>query len=159
MSLGAKQTGPADLRIFDGAEQIAEISGLKLTYARFRPGGRPLIGRTFPLFLFWMQYANHEHPERNAGSGGLVEIVSQETDRVVIRCSGRTASGTCASTVVLTIRRAADPIRYLYTVQATFDVVSERGWLVTPNSTQGEVEFANLWPEGTFSPNRDDPKR
>ena len=159
MSLNVRQSGPANLAVLDDADQIAEISDLKLTSARFRPNGRALIGETVPLFLFWMQYANHEDPERNAGTGGQVEIVAQTPDEVVLKCSGKTASGACLSSVVLTIRRIQDPVRYVYSVHATLDVVSEQGWLVTPNPTQGEVEFANLWPEGTFSPNPNDPKR
>jgi hypothetical protein len=159
MNLNAKQNGPADLTVLDGADQIAEIRELKLTSARFRPGGRALVGETLPLFLFWMQYANHQDPERNTGTGGKVEIISQNPDRVVLKCSGTTASGACSSSVVLTISRAQDPIRYVYAVQATLNVHSEQGWLVTPNPTQGEVEFANLWPDGTFSPNPNDPKR
>lgn len=159
MSLSVNQTGSANLTVLDGIEQIAEIRELKLTSARFRPHGRPLIGETVPLFLFWMQYANHQDPERNAGTGGHVEIVSQIPDEVVLKCSGKTASGACSSSVVLTIRRIKDPVRYVYSVQATLDVVSEQGWLVTPNPIQGEVEFANFWPEGTFSPNPNDSKR
>jgi hypothetical protein len=145
--------------VLDGTEQIAEIRDLKLTLARFRANGRVLIGETVPLFLFWMQYANHQDPERNVGTGGQVEIVSQESDQVVLNCSGTTASGACLSSVDLTIRRILDPIRYVYSVHATLDVVSEQGWLVIPNPTQGEIEFVNLWPEGTFSPNPSDSKR
>jgi hypothetical protein len=159
VSLNVKQTGPADLTVLDDADQIAEIRGLKLTSARFRPDGKALIGEIVPLFLFWMQYANHENPERNAGTGGRIEIVSQTPDEVVLRCQGTTASGACSSTVILTARRKRDPVRYVYSAQATLDVVSEQGWLVTPNSTQGEVEFANIWPDGAFSPNANDPKR
>ena len=159
MSLNVKQTAPADLTVLDDAEQTAQIRDLKLILARFRPNGRALIGETVPLFLFWMQYANHEDPERNAGTGGKVEIVSQGSDQIVLKCSGTTASGACSSSAVLTIRRIQDPVRYVYTVQATLDVVSEKGWLVTPNPTQGEVEFVNLWPDATFSPNPNDPKR
>ncbi len=159
MSLSVKQTGPADLTVFDGADLIAEIRGLKLTSAHFRPGGTALVGETVPLFLFWMQYANHQDPERNIGSGGKVEIVSQRPDQVMLKCSGTTASGACSSSMVLTIRCLQDPTHYVYSVQATLDVLSEQGWLVTPNPTQGEVEFVNLWPDGTFSPNPNDPKR
>ena len=159
MSLSAKQTGAADLTVLDGVDQIAEIRELKLTSARFRPGGRALVGETVPLFLFWMQYANHQDPERNTGAGGQVEIVSQKPDQVVLKCTGTTASGACLSSMVLTIRSLQDPVRYVYSVQATLDVISEQGWLVTPNPTQGEVEFVNFWPDGTYSPNPNDPKR
>jgi len=159
MSLNARHTGPADLTVLDGVEQIAEIRELKLTSARFRPGGKTLIGETAPLFLFWMQYANHQDPERSAGTGRHVEIVSQKPDQITLRCSGATASGACSSVMVLTVRRVEDPIRYVYSVRAALEVRSERGWRVTPNLTQGEIEFVNLWPEGTFSPKPDDPKR
>lgn len=106
-----------------------------------------------------MQYANHQDPERNAGAGATVNIISQNPDEVLLRCSGTTVSGACMSTVDLSIRRAQDPIRYVYSVGAKLDLLSKEGWLVTPNPTQGEVEFANLWPDGTFSPRRNDPKR
>lgn len=158
MGLNVKQTGPADLTVFDDRDEIAEIRDLTLTFARFRPGGRLLINGTYPLFLYWMQYASHQDPERNAGSGGHVEIVSQSPDQVVLKCSGTTASGGCSSSVLLTIRRR-EPVRYVYSVRAVFDVVTKDGWLVTPNPTQGEVEFANVWPDGAFSPNPDDSKR
>ena len=77
----------------------------------------------------------------------------------MFKCTGTTASVACSSSMVLTIRRLQDPVRYVYSIGATFDVLSEQGWLVTPNPTQGEVEFANIWPEGTFSPNPNEPKR
>ena len=93
MSLSIKKTGTADFTVSDEQEQIAEIRGLTLSFARFRPGGKPLIGDTVPLFLFWMQYANHQDPERNAGTGGTVEIITESSDQVVLKCSGITSSG------------------------------------------------------------------
>jgi len=152
MGLSVKTAGPGDATVLDDARRVAEIRGLKLVSAYFRSGGKALIGETFPLFLFWMQYANHQDPERNAGSQGQIEIVAQEHDRVVLKCTGTTASGTCRSAVELTIRRLEAPVRYVYSVRSSLDVLSSEGWLVTPNPTQGEVEFANLWPDGTFSP-------
>ena len=152
MSLSVRTTAPGDAIVIDGTRQVAEINKLKLVSARFRPEGKALIGKTFPLFLFWMQYANHQDPERNTGSGGQIEVIAEEDSRVVLKCTGTTASGSCRSAVELTIRRVETPVRYVYSVRASLDVRSE-GWLVTPNPTQGEVEFANLWPEGTFSPN------
>ncbi|MEX2117411.1 MAG: hypothetical protein WEB37_11035 [Bacteroidota bacterium] len=159
MSLKVKIMGAADVTVVDGEERIAEIRGLKLIFARFRPGGTAIVGETVPLFLFWMQYANHQDPDRNAGAEGRVEVVSQKADQVVLQCLGTTASGVAASSVVLTIRRDQDPVRYCYAAHATLDVRSGEGWLVTPNPTQGEVEFCNLWPEGAFSPNPNHPKK
>ena len=151
MSLHASQTGPADFIVADGTEQIAEIRDLKLMFARFRPAGRALIGKTFPLPLYWMQYANHQDPERNASTEASVRLISLNSDEVILECSGKTASGSCLSRLLLSIRRTTDPVRFTYTFDAKLDVLSDSGWLVTPNPTQGEVEFANIWPEGTFS--------
>ncbi|MEX2116442.1 MAG: hypothetical protein WEB37_06120 [Bacteroidota bacterium] len=159
MSLIVKTSGPADVTVFDDTERIAEIRGLKLVFAQFRPGGSALVAETVPVFLFWMQYANHQDPNRNVGTRGQVEVVSQKDDTVVLRCLGTTASGACLSTVALSIRRAKEPVRYIYTVQASLDIRSDEGWRVTPNPTQGEVEFCNLWPEGSFSANPHDLKK
>lgn len=159
MSLTVKTSGPADVTVFDDAERIAEIRGLKLVFALFRPGGSALVAETVPVFLFWMQYANHQDPNRNVGARGQVDVVSQKDDTIVLRCLGTTASGACLSTVILTIQREKGPVRYVYTVQSSLDIRSDEGWLVTPNPTQGEVEFCNLWPEGSFSANPSDRKK
>lgn len=149
MSLSVTIDGSADATVHDDGEQIARIHDLRLVFARFRPGGNELIGPSYPLFLFWMQYANHEDPERNAGTNGAISVVAQTPDNIALVCKGTTASGACVSTTTLAIRRHEDPVRYVYSVRTTLEVRS--GWLVTPNPTQGEVEFANLWPAGTFS--------
>jgi hypothetical protein len=159
VSLNARQTGPADFIVADGTEQIAEIRDLRLVFARFRPGGKTLIGSTYPLPLYWMQYANHQDPERHAGTEASVRLASLNSDKIVLECSGKTASASCLSKFLLSIRRTTDPVRYTYSVDARLDVLSDRGWLVTPNPTQGEVEFANIWPDSTFSPNRSIQKR
>lgn len=151
VSLDARQTGPADFIVVDGNEQVAEIRDLKLVDARFRPGGRALIGETYPLPLYWIQYANHQDPERNTGSDASIRMISLNSDEVILECSGKTASGSCLSRYLLSIRRTTDPVRYVYSVDARLDVLAHNGWLVTPNPTQGEIEFANVWPDGTFS--------
>jgi hypothetical protein len=158
VSLNARQTGPADFVVVDGTEQIAEIRDLRLVFARFRPGGRALIGATYPLPLYWIQYANHQDPERNAGTDASVRLISQNSNEVVLECLGKTASGSCLSRILLTIRSSDDPVRFTYTIDAKLDVLASQGWLVTPNPTQGEVEFANIWPDGTFSPRKSDRK-
>jgi hypothetical protein len=158
MNLSAKLTGPADLIVFDDGEPVAEIQHLKLAFARFRRGGRALIGNVVPLPLYWMQYANHQDPERNAGTAARVTLVSATPEAVVAECTGTTGSGACRSTFVLTIRGDQHSGRYSHLIDAKLDVVSEQGWKATPNPTQGEVEFANLWPDGTFSPDRNEKK-
>jgi len=159
VNLSAKQTGPADLIVFDDGEPIAEIRQLTLAFARFRRGGRSLIGNVVPLPLYWMQYANHQDPERNAGTAAHVTLVSTKPEEVVVECTGTTGSGACRSTYVLAIHGDQRSGGYSYVIDARLDVVSGQGWRVTPNPTQGEAEFANLWPEGTFSPERNERKR
>ena len=158
MNLSVEQTGPADLIVFDNGAIVAEIRRLKLTCARFRPGGRSLIGNVVPMPLYWMQYANHQDPERNAGSNGQVTLISSTPDAAVIECKGTTALGSCRSTFLVTIRGDQTSERYTYQVDAKLEVVAEKGWKVTSNPYQGEVEFANLWPDGVFSPEPSDPK-
>jgi hypothetical protein len=159
MGLNAEQTGPADLTVFDDGEPIAEIRQLTLAFARFRRGGRSLIGDVVPLPLYWMQYANHQDPERNTGTAARVTLVSAKPDAVMVRCTGTTGSGACRSTFVLAIHGDQHSGRYTYLIDAKLDVVSGQSWRVTPNLTQGEVEFANLWPDGTFSAKRNEQKR
>lgn len=150
MGLTTEQTDIAGLRVCDGPELIAEIRSLRLVFARFRPGGVPFLGGEVPLPLFWMQYANHEDPERNAGSNARLRVLHSDAESTSVECSGSTASGACASLMSLTISRSARPVRYRYRIHARLEVVAARGWIVTPNPDHGELEFANLWPEGTF---------
>lgn len=150
MSLSCEQPDIAGLLVRDGAAPVAEIRSLRMILARFRPGGKPLLSPTVPLPLFWMQYAHHEDPNRNAGSNAELNILRQRPDEIVVQCSGTTASGACRSIVNLYITRIGNPIRYRYTIAARLDIVAESGWPVTPNPDHGEVEFANLWPDGTF---------
>jgi hypothetical protein len=157
VNLSAKQTGPADLTVFNDGEVVAEIRDLKLCLARFRRGGRPLIGSRVPMPLYWMQYANHQDPERNAGSHARASLVSVTSGSVVIECRGATGSGSCHSKCTLTIDGERESNRYTYSIDAALDVESANGWEVTANPTQGEVEFANLWPDGVFSADSSEP--
>jgi hypothetical protein len=150
MSLACKQTGDAGCDIFDGNLHVASVRSLRLVHGLFRPDGRSFLGPEVPLQLFWMQYANHEDPERTADSHGRLSIARASGASVQIDCQSSTASGACVSTMTLSVERSSNPVRYRYRVHALLEVVDSRGWLVTPNRDHGEVEFANLWPERTF---------
>jgi hypothetical protein len=150
MGLTSRRTSNSGLLIHDGDELIAEIRSLNLVMARFRPGGNALIGSTVPLPLHWMQYANHEDPNRNAGSHAELTVARSSDDEIALDCKGSTASGACESLFSLRLTKATEPVRYRYAVTARMEVVDESGWLVTPNPSHGEVEFANIWPDGTF---------
>jgi hypothetical protein len=151
VSLSCAQTGKADLVVRDDGETIAEIRSLRMTRACFRPGGESFLGPEVPLPLYWMQYANHEDPERNAGSGAELHLVASDPEKVVVRCEGSTASGAALSTFLIRIVRTPAPVRYLYRISAKLEVVSSAGWTVTGNPSHGEVEFANFWPRDTFT--------
>jgi hypothetical protein len=159
MALIGERTGEASCRISDGGELVAEIRSLCLVSAKFARGGRTLIGSTVPLRLYWMQYANHEDPERNAASNARLEILEGGIGSVVVECTGTTVSGACASRVVLTLRRSSNAASYLYRIDAELRVLAPSGWIVTRNPDHGELEFANLWPDGAFVTRSGDRKR
>jgi hypothetical protein len=152
MAFTAERTGKASLLLRDGDEIVCAIRDLHLADARFRPGGRLLIGSTVPLPLYWEQYADHENPERNAGNHASLEIVRTTPDEIEIACSGATFSRAMSSLFRLIVARRGAPVRYDYTISAALRIADRATWRVTPNPSQGELEFCNLWPEGIFSP-------
>jgi hypothetical protein len=159
VALSIEQTGPASAILRDGPEVFCEIRDLGLCNARFRPGGRKLIGEEVPLPLYWMQYANHEDPERNAGSNGVLRILASGPDRLEIECGGTTGSGSVQSRYLLTVYSEGDPPRYVYDVTSDLAVAEGQTWSVTPNPGHGEIEFCNFWADGIFSPDPDRPLR
>lgn len=151
MALVVEQTGPASLVIRDDGEEICEIRQMKLRNVKLRPGGRRVIGDEVPLSLFWEQYANHEHPERNAGSHITVRLLERKADRVTVECTGATRSLDVLSNYILMIYRVASPVSYTFEIQAELKIQDGRAWHVTPNPHHGEVEFCNFWPDGVYS--------
>src|SRR5512140_2876830 len=108
MPFSTEKTGTASLRISDGQELVCEIRDLRLQNVRLRPGGRRLIGEEVPLPLYWEQYANHEHPERNSGSHGSLRVASEDPDRIVIECTSATRSRSVLSHYLVALSRRAD---------------------------------------------------
>jgi len=151
VALTALQTGDSSLVVRDGDEVIAEIRDLHLRNVRFRPGGRLLIGNEVPLPLFWEQYANHEDPERNAGSNGRLRIVHASPASVSVVCEGTTESSAVESVFETSFRSGGGDRRYEVEIRATMRIPEGRSWSVTPNPSHGEVEFCNIWPDGAFS--------
>ena len=151
MAIRSEQIAPASVLIRDGAEVIAEIRDLQLCNVRLRPGGRFLIGSDVPVPLFWEQYAHHQDPERNAGSRGRVRLLPREDDYASIECTGATLSGSAESRFEVTFRRGANGTGYLIEISCSMRVTAHHTWSVSPNTSHGEVEFCNLWPDGVFS--------
>ncbi len=145
-----EQTGKASGILFDGNESIAEIRDLRLCNIRFRPGGKRLIGDDVPLPLYWEQYANHQHPERNAGSHAEIRCVSQSPDHLTVECSGASASLEVASTYNIEVSYSVETDSYVFDFRCALSVAPGKSWRVTRNDSHGELEFCNLWPAGAF---------
>jgi hypothetical protein len=52
---------------------------------------------------------------------------------------------------MLEIRFDNPSVSYVVDLHAQLDVLPRKGWRVMHNPNHGELEFCNLWPEGTFS--------
>jgi hypothetical protein len=159
VALHTEQTGIASLIARDGDEVVCEIHDLHLRNARFRSQGRRLIGADVPLPLFWQQYADHQHPERNAGSSPSLRVLKESGENITVECKGTTLSGNVISRCVLSVTRLTVPVTYIYEVSTHLHIPGNGTWLVTPNLQHGEVEFCNLWPDGVFSPDPRTPLR
>ncbi len=77
---------------------------------------------------------------------------------VAVVCTGTTASGVATSTYHLNVT-AEDDGRYEVHVEAELHVTGAAGWRVTPNPHHGELEFCDLWVEGSFVPGDGGTKR
>ena len=147
-----EKTGGADGKVYIGGQCIAEIAAMYLCNLRLSPGGARIIGRDVPLPLFWRQYAHHEDPQRNGGSLARVDQVAGETGRLLLRCQGTNAGGEIISTFTAGFSEDRASGGYAVDIHAVFDVAPGKTWSVTHNPSHGELEFCNLWPEGTFTP-------
>jgi len=112
-----------------------------------------------PLPLFWWQYANHQHPERNTGSNPRIVLLSQTPDALEFRCTSANASGSAVSEYRLRLTYSYERASYVYHIECTLRIPQTKSWTVTPNPAHGEVEFCNLWPARCFSTNPAIPKR
>ncbi|MDH3252078.1 MAG: hypothetical protein OEM41_04750 [Ignavibacteria bacterium] len=93
---------------------------------------------------------NHQHNERNAGSHGALHVLREEEDSLLLRCTGSSGSGDVSSSYIIAWERAKDPLAYVVQAEASLTVQEGRNWPVAYNPHHGELEFCNLWPEGTF---------
>lgn len=141
----------AGATIYDGDSLVAEIRDLRLSDARFFPGGPVVIGAEVPLPLFWWQYQQHQKPENNAGSHAELEIVKVAPSRLLLRCYSANASRAVRSRTQVELTFDAARRSYCFDIDAWLDVMPGRSWLVRHNPAHGEVEFCNFWPAGSFS--------
>ncbi len=147
-----EKTGGADGKVFIGGECIAEIAAMCLSNLRLGPGGGTIIGRDVPLPLFWRQYAHHEDPRRNGGSLARVDQVGGESGKLLLRCEGTNAGSEIISIFTVGFSEDQSSGGYAVDIHAVFDVAPGKTWTVTHNPSHGELEFCNIWPEGTFTP-------
>lgn len=142
--LRIEPAGPADCLVWSGSRLLAEVRDLRLVALCLREHGRQMLDPDVPLPLFWEQYADHENPERNASSRGVLHL---EGDTLV--CRGSTSSGSALSTFRLSFVEKS-PTIYDLVIHAVLEIPDGPGWLITPNPHHGELEFCNLWPAGSF---------
>lgn len=134
-----------------GTSVLCEITGLRLCNVRFSETGPILIGSDVGIPLHWMQYANHQHPDRNAASNGAVHLVKLDANRITIRATGSNQSRTIESEVILTVEHGPVDNTFTYRFEATLTIPQGKRWKVTPNPDHGEVEFFNLYPLNAFT--------
>ncbi|MBN2089231.1 hypothetical protein JW964_06445 [candidate division KSB1 bacterium] len=146
-----KKTAPASAIIFDSGEKIAEIKDLYLLNVLLTPSANIVIGDQVPMPLFWWQYANHQHPERNTGANGILSITKQEANEIRFHCQSQNQSGSVLSEYQLILHYSSEIESYVYTISAKLRIPAGKKWLVTPNSAHGELEFCNLWPQDVFT--------
>ncbi|MCI0496081.1 hypothetical protein L0Z72_13835, partial [candidate division KSB1 bacterium] len=137
--------------LFDGEEKIAEIDDLKFCNVRLQPHGRIIIGASVPMPLFWWQYANHQHPERNAGSNGKLSIIKQDKNEIIFCCDSQNQSGSALSHYEVGVKFSPEIQSYAFSITAKLIIPEGKEWQVTHNPSHGEVEFCNFWPQDVFS--------
>ena len=147
-----ERTGGADGKVFIGGECIAEIAAMSLSNLRLGPGGGTIIGCDVTLPLFWRQYAHHEDPRRNGGSQARVDQIGGEPGKLLLRCTGTNDGGQIVSTFTVGFSEDQSTGGYAVDIHAVLEVAPGRTWSVTHNPSHGELEFCNIWPEGTFKP-------
>lgn len=146
-----EQTGRTSALLFDGDETIAEIRDLKFSNVRLQPHGKIIIGESVPMPLFWWQYANHQHPERNAGSNGRLSIIKQDKAEIIFHCKSQNQSGSAISQYEVSVKFSPAMQSYVFSIAAKLTIPDGKAWLVTPNPNHGEIEFCNFWPKDVFS--------
>ncbi|HMK38615.1 MAG TPA: hypothetical protein VK569_04685, partial [Bacteroidota bacterium] len=147
-----EKTGRAEGKIFIGEECVAEIAAMSLFNLRLGPGGARIIGPDVPLPLFWRQYAHHEDPRRNGGSMAEVNQAGEEDGALQLRCEGTNAGAEIISIFTVGFSEDARSGGYRVDIHGLLEAAPGKRWSVTYNPSHGELEFCNMWPEGTFRP-------
>ncbi|MBN1348696.1 hypothetical protein JXJ21_04740 [candidate division KSB1 bacterium] len=154
-----QQTGAASGVIFDRGESIAEIRELQLCNIRFQRQGALVIGESVRMPLFWWQYAGHENPDRNTGSNGKLEVISQHEKELQFRCSGMNQSRSALSEYVVNLTYSIEHRSYCYHIRAKLTIPRSETWRIAPNPAHGELEFCNLSPLNSFPSDMRIPKK
>jgi hypothetical protein len=154
-----KQTDKSNAVILDGKNVVAEIRGLCLCNVVFRPQGRPLIAEDVPLPLYWEQYSNHQHPERNTGSHGHLECTLNSQSKVSLKIESASYSREVVSCYELECSFSEKTFSYAFDIRCMLRVPDGKRWHVSFNPSHGELEFCNLWPYDAFIPGNSKAKR
>ncbi len=138
------------LLLRDDRACIAKVKNLQLFDIRFFPNSRPVVGQDIPVRMFWIQYANHQNPERNAGFYGKHRVLQASDDLLVFQCQGYNRSRSIKSIYTVRVGFCEKRNGYFYHVDAGLFVLKNRNWPVSYNPYHGEIEFCNFYPTGAF---------
>ncbi|MEZ4697398.1 MAG: hypothetical protein R2832_13355 [Rhodothermales bacterium] len=152
-----EQQGPTGGIIFDGDDPIAEIRDLRMCRVKPKRDGQVMIGEDVPLPLYWEQYADHQHPERNAGSHGRLDCVLESLSRISLKIESASHSREVTSQYLVDVLYSEELGSYVFDIKCRLTVPDGKTWLVTHNPSHGELEFCNFWPNGVFVANVDQP--
>jgi hypothetical protein len=143
---------PLRLRVLHRGESICEVRDLRLTHCVCAHGADSILSDTYPLPLYWHQYAHNDDPVYAAFLQARMEVTRIGETGVTLRCEGETASGSAASACTLEIRYEPDRDAFRYIVRTSLRVRDAHAWPVDPNPNHGELEFCTFWAKDSFMP-------
>ena len=144
------QLGSTGARITAGDLVLCEIIDLHLCHVRFAANGAILIGGDVGIALYWMQYANHQHPDRNAAARGMVKMERLEENRLQVRATGSNLAGGIESTVLLTVEFDPATKTYTYRFDAALKILPGKAWLEFDVQPDQLVQTAHFIPSGIW---------
>jgi hypothetical protein len=139
------------LLLLDHDNCIGRVENLQLFDVLFSPDHPAVIGSDVPLKLYWMQYANHQDPERHAGATGRLKVLQESPEGLCFQCEGYNKSRSIKSIYTVTVEFSGQLNSYVIHVKAILTVLMNQRWHVTGNPFHGEIEFCNFFPQDVFT--------
>ncbi len=129
---------------------IAVISKGCFSYLIMSDMTKEIIGKDVPMPLYWWQYAEHQHPDRNLGSNIQLKLIEQNDDHAIFTVTGENKSKTASGQYKVTINYSETFSSYVYHINAVLEIPDNTKWHIKANPSHGELEFCNFWPLDCF---------